>query len=141
MTEKVQRNHALWLGPVVAAVGLVSYYTVFNWWPATRDFPWVNLLLLAGGVGLSVAGLRRAWPRGGWRRPAAALGLGLSSLLAATLVWYCFSYSYRLPPASAALDVGDAVPRLALPDPEGRPVEIAAADGVRTLLVFYRGYW
>jgi len=141
VTARGQWNHPAWLGPIVAAVGLVSYYTVFNWSPSTRDFPWVNLLLLAGGLALSVVGLRRAWPSGGWRRSAAALGLGFSSLFAATLVWYCFSYSYRLPSADAALAVGDAVPALALPGPDGRPVELAAEDGARTLLVFYRGYW
>ncbi len=134
-------NHALWLGPLVAVFGFLSYYTIFFWWPITRDFPWVNLILLAIGVTLSITGLRRAWPRGGWRALAGAVGTLVSVTVSGALVFYVFSLSYGLPDEALALGVGEAIPVVSLSDDTGIPVQLAAAAGERVILVFYRGHW
>ena len=80
------RNHALWLGPLLAIVGLVSYYTLFYRWPMTRDVPWVNFAILLGALALSAVGLARAWRRGGWRRFAGVAGFLWSTGLAVLFV-------------------------------------------------------
>ena len=133
------RNHALWAGPLVAFVGLVSYWTFFLRWPALRDIPWVNLLILAAGVGLSAVGLARAWGRGVWRPALGVIGLGLSGLFTFALLWYCFSISYGLPDRESGLAVGSLLPRTVLADQTGRPFALDG-DGP-LLLVFYRGHW
>ncbi len=50
-------RHALWLAPLITFVGFVSYYLVFVNIPALRDFPWVNLPLVALGAVLAIVGL------------------------------------------------------------------------------------
>jgi hypothetical protein len=133
------RNRALWLGPLVAALGVVSYFTWFYRWPALRDFPWVNLALLAAGVVLSAAGLARAWPRAGARRILGVLGLAVSAGLGVLFVWFCFVSSAVLPGEELALAVGQPAPRVELPDQRGEPFDLAG--GGRLVLVFYRGHW
>lgn len=131
----------MWLGPLIALFGLFSYFTIFYRWPFTRDFPWVNLTLLALGVWLSVGALRRAWPRGGWRAAVGAGGTVLSLACAFGLISYAFVLSYSLPDGDVALGVGEPVPSATLPDQEGRPVSLVASPGERVILVFYRGHW
>ncbi|HEV2994931.1 MAG TPA: hypothetical protein VGW99_03155 [Chthoniobacterales bacterium] len=53
-------NWSLWVGLVVAVAGMFSY-EFFAQFPATRDFPWANLLLFAIGGILLVLGLVRAF--------------------------------------------------------------------------------
>ncbi len=137
---KPRRNHALWAGPLVALFGLASYWTLFRRWPALSDFPWVNLAILAVGLGLCLVGLRRAWGRGIWRPSVAVLGLGVSAWFGSVLIWYCFVNSYRLPATESALAVGASVPEIALVDHRGRTVELDG-DGRARLVVFFRGFW
>lgn len=139
--DSERTNHALWLGPLVAVFGFLSYYTIFYRWPITRDLPWVNLTLLAVGVWLSVTALRRAWPRGGWRAAVGAGGTLLSLTCAAGLISYAFILSYDLPDQELALGVGEHVPVATLPDQTGKPVRFAAAPEERVILVFFRGHW
>lgn len=133
------RNHALWLGPLLAAFGFLSYYTIFYRWPALRDFPWLNLLLLAAAIAVSWAGWRRARAAGGWRRAAGVAGVAWSALLGGLFVVYCFYLSANLPSPGAALAEGQRVPSVTLMDHHGQPLRIGA--GELTLLVFYRGHW
>ena len=133
------RNHALWAGPPIALVGLVSYFMLFNRYPALSDVPWVNLLILATGLALSTRGLMRAWGRGLWRPALGVVGLGLSGLFSFALVAYCFSLSYGLPDGESGLAVGSLLPNTVLADQAGRPFALAADGAV--LLVFYRGHW
>lgn len=136
-----RRNHALWLAPLVALVALLSYFTVFVRWDATRDFPWVNLGLLALALTLAGVGLARAWPRGGWRALAGVLSALVSLGLAGFFVLYCFVFSYQLPDAGLALPVGAPVPRVQLADASGKPVDLGRSSDGRLVLVFYRGHW
>lgn len=136
----IARNHALWLGPLLAIVGLVSYFTVFYRWPVTRDVPWVNFAILLGALALSAVGLARAWPRGGWRRFAGVGCLVWSTGLAALFVASCTVMS-ALPPPAGVLDVGAPLPAVTLDDHAGTPVDLAAAGTQPLVLVFYRGFW
>jgi peroxiredoxin Q/BCP len=40
-----------------------------------------------------------------------------------------------------ALAVGQSAPDFTLPDQNGKAVSLAAAQGHKAVLVFYRGYW
>jgi hypothetical protein len=141
MADTPRRNPALWLGPLVALVGLLSYFTVFYRWPLTRDFPWVNLILVGAGVALSLLGLARAWRRGGFWAGAGVLSGVVSVAAAGLLVAYCFVLSYQVPSADSALPVGADVPRLVLADANGANVDLGQLGDGRLLLVFYRGHW
>jgi hypothetical protein len=51
----------MWVGFLIVVAGLLSFVPVFAQFPATRDFPWVNLLLFAAGLALLGLGLVRAY--------------------------------------------------------------------------------
>jgi hypothetical protein len=126
----------VWLGPIVALVAVASYFAFFLNYAITRDVPWVNLGLLALAIALSIMGLRRAR-----RRVLAAGGLVLTLALSGFFVWYCYVFSYVLPAAELALDVGARVPAVVLRDDRGRDVDLAALSREKLVLVFYRGHW
>ena len=126
----------LWLGPTFALVGVLSYFTLFVNWPITRDVPWLNLGLLALAIGVSIVGLRRSR-----RRMLAAGGLALTLFLNTFFVWYCYVFSYQIPSADLALDVGASVPALVLRDDRGQDVELAGISREKLVLVFFRGHW
>ncbi len=132
-------NHALWAGPLLALFGFLSYYTIFYQWPALRDIPWLNLLLLIASVAICWKGFSQAKQHGGWRRIAGGAGLTLSTALTALLTYYCFSLSYGLPNATTAIQVGDYVPEITLQSHLGADTLLSGSE--RTLLVFYRGHW
>jgi hypothetical protein len=132
---------ARWLGPLVALGAVASYFTLFVRWPATRDFPWVNLALLALALGLSLRGLRGFASAKIPTRAGAATSLALSGALSAFFAWYCFSLSYALPGEERALAVGAPAPQLSLRDHLDRDVDLAAAARQPLVLVFYRGHW
>ena len=45
-----RRNHAAWIGPLVALFGLVTYFTVAARYPVLRDCAAANLVLVGAGV-------------------------------------------------------------------------------------------
>ena len=106
-----------------------------------RDIPWANLLILAVAVSISVIGIRRAWPVGGWRRGVGLLGLFASVSFTSMLLVYCFVLSYELPSASFAAKQGGQIPALTLVSNDGSQVNLGEAADDRLLLVFYRGFW
>lgn len=151
---KRRRNISLWTGFFLVVLGLVSYVPFFSLFPITRDFPWVNLLLFAGGVVLLGAGLRRAF-----RQPQLYRGkifgpiLAVLSLAGISFFSYGLFYVARqLPSATAAPRVGQKAPDFALPDQNAKAVTLAelltsapaGAPGAKrggALLIFYRGHW
>lgn len=138
-----RRNHAVWLGPVVVFVGAVSYFTWFARFPALRDFPWVNLPLVAGGLALSAWGAWRAFSRPGrfLGKALGSLGLAFSLGLGTLFVAYVFVLSYQLPgPTRTALGI-ERAPEFSLPDHRGRPVRLADLRGRKVVITFYRGHW
>jgi cytochrome oxidase Cu insertion factor (SCO1/SenC/PrrC family) len=139
-------------GFVVVLAAAVSYFTVFAYFPVTRDVPWLSLLLMAAGLAVSGAGTRRAYAQPGrWFGKASASLLSvLSVLLLGLFVFYTFSFSAQLPESAGAPQVGGKAPDFALPDQDGKEVklsELVASLGTEpgkdryVLLVFYRGYW
>ena len=139
----MRRNHLIWIGPLVAFAGVVSYFEVFARFPALRDVPWVNLPLVALGAVLSALGARRAFsrPREFRGKVPGALGLGLSLLLLAAFCAYIFWITYFLPPPSdVTLGLLDA-PDFALSASTGETVRLSDFGGRKVVLVFYRGFW
>ncbi len=136
-------NHALWLGPLVTLVGAVSYFLIFARFPPLRDFPWVNLPLVAAGVVLTGLGLLAAYHGGAVRRRriVAPIAFGASALVAAAFVFYVFGVSYWLPaPTERARTLGTA-PGFELTDHEGGLRRLADFRGKKVVLTFYRGFW
>ena len=134
-----KKNHAAWLGPLIAIPGFLSYYTVFYMYPVLRDFPWLNLLILGGAVALSVAAVRRATP--GWGRFGSIAGLFVSAGLLTLLSFYCFVLSYGVPDPNRVVADGTRLPPITLASWDGTQIDVAAASRDTLILVFYRGHW
>ena len=133
--DMTHRSHLSWIGPLVAVVGLVTYFTVAVKIPNLRDTAWLNLALVVFGLGLSIAALLHR--RTVWRW----IGLTLSATCAVLLGSYVFALSSSMPSADFAIPVGAEAPELALPDTSDRIVSLADLRDRRTLVVFYRGFW
>ena len=134
-------NWPLWLGFALCVIAFVSYATFFYRFPITRDVPWPSFLLLALGLGMIVAGFRRATGR----RIAAWIVAILGGALA-IMFTIGVTVGSRVPAAGAnAPAVGAKAPDFTLLDANRKPVALAqllAAPGAKgVLLVFYRGYW
>lgn len=155
MAMKRRWNLLLYGGFVLAVLAFLSYFLVFARYPLTRDFPWLNLLLLAVALGMVGAGLRRAYRqaesyRGKVAGPILAV---LSVAIAGLFLFYNFSFSRQLPSAKEAPQAGQRAPDFTLPDSNGNLVTLSrlwgAAEGAAgsaakdrwVLLIFYRGYW
>ncbi len=140
-TRTAPTNHFLWLGPVVAVAGLLSYFLFFVQWPMLRDTAWLNLLIVVAGLAVSVLGLSRAMPSGGWRVIAGIASTLVAGGAGALLVFYVFFLSYQLPSDEGVTAEGEAVPAVALVSYDGQSVDVAVAGEDSTILVFYRGFW
>jgi hypothetical protein len=141
--ERPPRNHALWLGPLVAFGGMVSYFEVFARFPTLRDFPWVNLPLVLVGIALSLGGFWGAYVRGSrWPiKVVASLGLAFSLLTGGFLIAYVFGISNSLPSATSITRSLAQAPDFALEDASGRVHRLSDYRGSKVVLVFYRGHW
>src|SRR6059036_3604800 len=96
-------NVAVWVGFLVVLAAFLTYVPVFSRFPATRDFPWANLLMFGAGLVLLTLGLRRAYREPQLYRGKAA-GSILLSLGVVALAFFCFGYFYlmrQLPPRRA----------------------------------------
>ncbi len=132
-------NYLAWVGPVLAVFGLLSYFVYFSMWPVFRDFPWLNLLILLGAVGVSVLALGRA--RSSLGRAGSGIGLFVSVSMLGLLCFYAFFLSYQLPDAGRVVDDGTRLPAITLASTDGEAIDIADAAQDKLILVFYRGHW
>ncbi len=138
-----RRNHLIWIGPLVAVIGLVSYFLVFARYPVLRDFPWLNLPLTIAGVALSALGLWRTIrrPEVFRGRVLGSLGLAVSLFVGVLFCLYIFRITYSLPaPTAASLSLEQA-PDFALTAAGGETVRLSDYRGRKVVLVFYRGFW
>ena len=137
-------NWPLWTGFVLVLAGFFSYAFLVLF-PATRDFPWVNLALFCAGGTLLIFGLARAFGRPQvYRGKIFGPILALISLLVVALFGYGVFYEVRqMPPSAAAPRIGEKAPEFTLPDQNGNPVALSNVLGSSraALLIFYRGHW
>ena len=146
-------NWPLWVGFVLTLAAFMTYFSVFIWFPATRDFPWVNLLLFLLAVVLLVMGVRRGFasdrPHPKRSKIIASIIATLSVVVIAFFVFTVFIAARWLPPSKGAPQVGQQAPDFTLADTTGKQVSLtelrtAPIDGKApkgVLLIFYRGYW
>lgn len=143
-------NAQIWSGFALVLAGLFSYIPIFTRFPITRNFPWVNLLLLAAGLGLLISGLILAF-----RRPEVYRGRIFGSVLTLLAVagtglfcWGTIYLAHQLPSSTGAPRVGQKAPDFVLSDQDGKPIALAdllsptsTGKPGGALLIFYRGYW
>ena len=121
-------NWSLWSGFLLSILAFLSYPFVFERWPITRDFPWVNLLLFGLAAVLLASGLRRAFSAGRlrWLRITSALiATTLSTLIFANFIMSVFVQARHLPASTRAPHVGEHAPDFTLPDERGAPISLA----------------
>jgi len=144
-------NWQIWAGFLLTFAGLLSFPFFFVKFPATRDFPWANLVLIAISLVVLFLGVRRAF-RPERSKLAKLLASILATLSLAAICLFLFSafiLSKWLPESRGAPQVGQKAPEFSLADTSGRQVTLAELlstpikgnppKGV--LLIFYRGYW
>ena len=146
-------NWPLWIGFLLILVAGFSYLFVFVWFPVTRDFPWVNLLLFLVAAVFLWKGIRRGFARDRAHPIASKI---ITSILAtvgiAFIALFLISYfvvGRQLPPSNGAPHVGQKLPEFTLSDSNSKQVSLnelmtAPINGQQpkgVLLVFYRGYW
>jgi hypothetical protein len=152
-------NPMVWVGAALVFAGVVSYPLYFARFPALRDFPWVNLAMMALGLVLLGLGIARAFARpDAYRGKIFGSVLGVLALAFLGLVGYEFVATARQLPAShGAPRVGQFAPDFTLPDSRNEPVNLSGLESspfapnggigsagepaAATLLIFYRGYW
>jgi len=151
--DQRRRNWHLWAGFFLNILGVLSYFLVFARYPATRDTPWANFLILAAGIGFVISGLRRAYGQSQqYRGKIAGPILALLSLFAVGS--FCFLIFYatkQMPKAAGAPRVGQKAPEFVLTDTNHKEVSLAnlmtlplpnsSTPPKGVFLVFYRGYW
>ncbi len=147
-------NWPLWAGFLLSLVAFFSYFAVFVWFAATRDFPWANLALFLLAAVLLVFGIRRGFasdrPHPTRAKIGAVVLTALSTLIIGFFIFVFFIAARWLPASSGAPQVGQKAPEFSLPDTNNKPVSLAELlatpiDGNTppkgVLLMFYRGYW
>src|SRR5687768_113028 len=95
-------NWQIWLGFIVSIFAFLSYPFIFVEWPLTRDFPWVNILLLIVAAALVFIGVRRAFgpERGLLAKIGASILAGLSVLVVAAFIMMAFVGPRWMPSAA-----------------------------------------
>lgn len=136
-------NLSLWLGFVVVLGGLFSY-EYFARFPITRDFPWLNLLLIGVGFALLATGLFRAF--GNPKLYRGKISGSIMAVISVCLVaFFCYEIFFVLrdvPASARAPRIGEKAPPFTLPDQNGK--QIALADLLSShgaILIFFRGHW
>jgi len=136
-------NWQIWAGLLLSVVTFLSWPFLFVRWPATRNVPWANLLLLGASAVLLVMGVRRGYARG----PRRALRILLSSAVAVLSVLVLVNFLFvtfvaarNLPVSQAAPQVGEKAPDFTLLDQDGKSVslsELLSGSPKGVVLIFY----
>ena len=146
-------NWPLWVGFLLTLVGFMSYFSVFVWFPTTRDFPWANLLIFLLAAILLFIGIRRGFAADRPHPTRSKILTSIFGLLSVAIfglfVFAVFVFARWLPASTGAPHVGQRAPDFTLSDTTGKPVTleelrsqpINGSEPRGVLLVFYRGYW
>ncbi len=146
-------NWPLWAGFLLTLVSAFTFVGIFVEIPATRNFPWVTLLLFLLAAVLLVLGLRRGFAADQAKPLRAKIGVvvltGICALMIATFVFGYFVAARWLPASTGAPQVGQKAPEFTLADTSGKTVALAellatpinGSPAKGMLLIFYRGYW
>lgn len=144
-------NWATWSGFLLSLFAFLSYYFIFVWFETTRDFPWANLILIAGAVILLVLGLRKGFSkdRSKVSKVFTSLATVLGLVVCALFILLYFVFARHLPASTSAPHVGQKAPEFSIPDTNNKPVTlaellstpVASKPPKGVLLIFYRGYW
>jgi hypothetical protein len=141
----VKWNWPIWIGFALVLFGVFSYEPLFLNFEATRDFPWVNLLLFVAAGCFFAVGLRRAYAQP--KRYRGRIGGPILAVISLALAGFaCFGFFYfarNIPSANTALRVGQHAPDFTLTSAGGAPIRLSQLLENRraVLLIFYRGYW
>jgi hypothetical protein len=142
---KPRWNVFVWAGFAITVLAILSYFFVFLRFPVTRDVPWATYVLFIPAVALLVIGVKRAFKEPQrYRGKISGPILGtLSIFLMGLFCYFAVALTKDLPPAGAALRIGQRAPDFSLADAGGKPV--ALSEILKTnravVLIFYRGYW
>src|SRR5438874_1442376 len=112
-------NGRLWGGLLLSVAAFISYFAFFYRWPATRDVPWVNIVLFAAAIVLLISGFRRAT-----RKIAAGLILVVGIAVAAAF-GFAMTIAAKVPFSPAAPRIGQKAPDFALSDSMRREVSLS----------------
>lgn len=146
-------NWPLWIGFLLVFVSAFSFPTIFVWYPATRDFPWVTLLLFLVAAVFLWQGIRRGFSRAQPHPTRSKIFASIVGTLSVAIIGlFLFSFfvlARWLPASTGAPKMGQKVPEFTLPDANGRQVSlnellttpINGQPPKGALLIFYRGYW
>src|SRR5881227_2255995 len=154
-------NWQIWLGFLLSVFAFLSYPFIFINWPATRDFPWANLVLFVIALVFLFVGVRRAFkPDRRLISKIVAPILALVSVLTlAIFIFAGFIVGRWLPASTNAPQVAQKAPDFTLSDTTNKPVSLSELltkplEPIRpamvkeptrqpkgVLLIFYRGYW
>jgi Na+/proline symporter len=151
--ESRKRSWHVWIGFLLCVIGFLSYPFFFAMYPITRDVPWMNFLILAGGLAFVASGLWRVFGRfQEYKGKVAGSILGVLSFAVAGL--FCFGIFYatkQIPKSAGAPKAGDKAPEFLLTDVNHRQESLATLFATPlpatqkppkgVFLVFYRGYW
>ena len=129
------------MGPLIALAAVLSYFFVFVQWSATRNVPWLTLLLLLCAIAFSGYGCARAWAGGPGRKISGVFSTLFSLLIAGSFAWYAFSFSYGVPDKAQTAGLGTALPDMVLVSETGESVNVRDVAEDQLILVFFRGYW
>jgi len=137
-------NWPIWAAFLLSVVTYLSWFFVFVKWPATRDFPWVNLLLLGASMAFLSIGIRRGWAPGPHHFLRVIVTLALTAMSLIVLVSFLqvvFVAARALPASEGAPQVGQKAPDFSLADESGKTVSLSsllAEPGKKgVLLIFY----
>ena len=144
-------NWPIWTGLLLSLFAFISYFAIFVSYPATRDFPWANLILFVAALALLALGLKRVFIRDRSKisKVVASIVAALGVLVFGLFVFNFFVVGRWLPSSQGAPHVGQKAPDFTLQDASNKqftlnellssPINGRSPKGV--LLIFYRGYW
>ena len=148
MSSPVNKNRAVWLGPLLGLIGVASYFALIlpAGWRSLADLPWPSILLVLAGVVVALIGTATVWQTqavSNTKRAISGLGLAFAGFSAWVLIGYLFVMSANMPDSAGVMPEGDPFPAAvsSLQDNSGTAVSLDDLTSGDAILVFFRGHW